>query len=109
VIRWLVAIAFGCLVGCTAGASPTLPVPPPSALSSAPDAEGLVTVTGDAAEPGALVFGYNERLESGVIETAEDDGTFELRLRADAGDSITVWQMVGSSTSGLLELIVPAM
>ncbi len=92
---------------CTSASAPTLPIPPPSALSSAPDADGFVTVTGDGAIEGAMVLAYNQRLETGVIGTVSDLGTFELRLEADVGDSILVWQRIGTDASRFVEILVP--
>jgi len=102
----LVAFA-ACSSGCSSGTSPTLPIPPPSALTSAPDADGVVTITGDGAIEGALVSAYNERTERGVIETADDTGAFVLRLEAQTGDSILVWQRVGTQSGQVLSLGVP--
>lgn len=93
---------------CTTGSSPTLPIPPPTALSSAPDAAGIVTITGSGAIEGAMVLAYNERLETGSIGVADDMGDFSLQLAAEVGDSITVWQRVGTDSGQLLEIIVPA-
>ncbi len=98
-------VALG--VACSSGASPTLPIPPPSALTSAPDEDGVVTITGNGAIEGALVSAYNERTERGVIETADDAGAFVLRLEAQTGDSILVWQRVGTQSGQVLSLGVP--
>ena len=103
----IVVALVAVLSGCTAGASPTLPIPPPLAVASSPDASGIVTIRGEGAVAGALVAAYNEELGAGVIGQAQPDGTFELRLMAAPGDSITVWQRVGTDTSGLLSLVVP--
>lgn len=92
---------------CSSGTSPTLPIPPPSALTSAPDDDGVVTITGNGAIEGALVSAYNERTERGVIETADDTGAFVLRLEAQTGDSILVWQRVGTQSGQVLSLGVP--
>ena len=104
--RFTLSVAF-LVAACSTTASPTLPVPPPVALASAPDMDGIVTITGSGAEPDALVFAFNERLNDGVIGTANDSGNFELRLQGASGDNITVWQMVGASTSSLVEALVP--
>lgn len=109
--RALRALALSCavaaLAGCTGSASPTLPIPPPSALSTPPDADGFVTIEGTAAIEGAIVSAFNERLGEGVIGEADDLGDFELRLRAAAGDSIAVWQTVGSDRGEILTVRVP--
>lgn len=83
-----------------------MPIPPPLAAAEAPEA-GFTTIRGTGAIGGALVVAYNETLETGVIEPAADDGSFELRLEARGGDAITVWQQVGTDSSGLLSLVVP--
>lgn len=109
--HWLFALAALCFFvcstfsGCTA--SPTLPVPPPSALTSAPDADGFVTITGSNANPAALVSAYNENLEIGVIVRPEMNGEFTLRLRAESGHGVSVWQVLGTTTSELVSLAVP--
>ena len=99
---------LGGALGCTGASSPTLPIPPPAALSSAPDAEGFVTIQGSSAIEGAMVSAYNERLEVGVIGVVDDLGTFELRLRADVGDSLALWQTVGAERGEILTIRVPS-
>lgn len=100
-----IAIAVGAAsVGC---AAPTLPLPPPTALLSTPDAEGVVTIEGVARER-AIVMAFNEDRREGVIGEAGDDGTYTLRIAASIGETITVWQMVGADTSQLLSREVPS-
>ena len=104
----LLASAFGAASllgpGC---AAPTLPLPPPSiAALEAPDAEGFVTVRGSA-RAGAYMFVLNEDTEEGVIGTAEDTGAFALRIAASTGETLTVWQMVGSQSGQLVSRVVP--
>jgi hypothetical protein len=113
VTRWralLFSIALGCaVVGGDAGcAAPTLPIPPPSvgALSS-PDVDGYVTVDG-IADPEAYVFLLNEETSSGVIGHAMPvSGAFSLRVQASSGDTLTLWQMLGSETGQLVSRVVP--
>ncbi len=93
---------------CTTASAPTLPIPPPTALSSAPDVDGFVTVTGAGAIEGAMILAYNQRLEVGVIGAVTDLGTFELRLSGEVGDSILVWQRVGTDASRFVEILVPS-
>lgn len=100
-------LALCALTGCTAGSSPTLPIPPPSALSSTPDGDGIATITGTGAVPGALIAAYNEQREDGVLGTADEEGDFSVRLRAEVGDDITVWQQIGTRSSELLSIQVP--
>lgn len=92
--------------GCTASA-PTLPLPPPTALATAPDADGLVTVEVRGAIEGAMIFGFNTRTMQGVIATADDLGEADVVLRAQGGDVLTVWQRVGTDSSQLLDIVVP--
>lgn len=101
------ALTLTAVMACSSGASPTLPIPPPSALTSAPDESGIVTVRGDGAVEGALVSAFNERTGDGVIGTANDTGRFELRLAAESGDSVLVWQRVGTQSGQVLSLVVP--
>lgn len=101
------AIALGAL-GC---AAPTLPLPPPTALASVPDADGLVTITG-MVRPAALVVVINEMardpMERGVVVDADDRGFYTARIRAMPGDAITVFAREGTSDSQIREVIVPA-
>lgn len=103
------AIALG-LIG-TACYAPTLPLPPPTALSSAPDADGFVTVTG-MTRPFALVFVINEMsrdpMERGVVVDADDRGFYTARIRAEIGDTITVFAREGTQDSQVTDTIVPA-
>ena len=99
------AIALGAAaVGC---AAPPQPLPPPPALVSTPHADGVVTVEG-VARGGAIVMAFNEERRQGVIGEAGDDGMYTLRVEASIGETITVWQMVGSDTSQLLSRTVPS-
>ena len=107
---WLaVALLLAPLLGagCEVSSTPTLPLPPPSALSSAPDASGIVTVTGGAVEAGALVFVYNLDTESGVIGVADDTGHFTLQLPASVSDTLEIWQRVGTRSGEPLDIVVP--
>ncbi|MBO6937973.1 MAG: hypothetical protein JJ863_23590 [Deltaproteobacteria bacterium] len=95
------------LVGCSNSASPTLPIPPPSALSTPPDADGFVTIQGSSGIEGAMVSAFNERIGEGVIGEIDDLGEFTLRLPAQSGDPIAVWQTVGSQRGEILTVLVP--
>jgi hypothetical protein len=83
-----------CLAACTAR---TLPLPPPELDPLvAPNAQGLVRVSGTAQE-GAAIGVLNEMTNQGVIATSADSGCdrsckFEVMLAAHPGDSIRVWQ-----------------
>jgi len=91
------------LAGCT---SPTLPLPPPNALSSAPE-DGFVTLTGNGAIAGAVVIGFNENTGQGRLTTASDAGEFTLRIMASSGDSLLVWQRTGAQSGEQTQVIVP--
>lgn len=103
--RLLTTIALG--LGLLACEGPTLPIPPPAALT-APDSDGFVTLTGDA-PPAALVAAFNENQEQGVLGVADDDGRYVLRLRADSGDAVSYFYFLADgSRSGIGDLVVPA-
>ncbi len=89
-------------LGC---AAPTLPTPPPAAEVSLVGSEAIVIGT---AEPNALVACLNEDSGSGLIETADERGDFEIRIAAQEGDHLTLWQVSGATPGQVLELVVPA-
>ncbi|MBX3273293.1 MAG: hypothetical protein KF729_23725 [Sandaracinaceae bacterium] len=98
------AAAYAAGAGC---AAPVLPLPPPTALiEGPPDAEGVVTIRGEA-RPGALVFCFNEETERGVIETAGATGAYVVRIAASSGDVLTVWQQQGTQSGMLRSVTVP--
>lgn len=99
-------LVVGLAVGAPGCAAPTLPLPPPTALVSAPDEDGFVEVSG-VSRPLAIVMGFNEDRRAGVIAEAGEDGAYSLRIQASIGETITVWQMVGSDTSQLVSRVVP--
>jgi len=66
-----------------------------------------VTIQGTAAIEGAIVSAFNERIGEGVIGEVDDIGEFQLRLRAEAGDPIAIWQTVGSDRGEILTIRVP--
>lgn len=86
---------------------PTLPLPPPSALVEAPDAEGFATVVGEAL-PGAYVLVLNLDTDQGVIGRADDAGRYRIRIRAEVGHTLEVWQMTGSDSGPHRTAVVPA-
>ncbi len=90
----------------SACAAPTLPLPPPSALVSAPDGSGNVTISG-MGRPHAIVMVFNENTERGVIVTADPIGNYTVQIAANGGEILTLWQMVGTQTSQLLSREVP--
>jgi hypothetical protein len=95
------------LTGCTAR---TLPLPPPDVDAlSAPNAEGLLRVTGNAQE-GAAVGVLNESSGLGVIVTSPKEGCdrvcpFSAELAAEPGDALRIWQFFETSRSA--ERVVP--
>jgi hypothetical protein len=92
----------------TACSTPTLPLPPPTALiEAAPDAEGFVTVSGTA-QDGARVSVFNEDREQGVVVVADPGGSYAARLGAAAGDVLSVWQLSGDDLSAPVTLTVPS-
>lgn len=107
-LRLLAALCLVIALGVAAAgcAAPTLPLPPPTALVSTPDADGVVTIEG-VARGRAIVMAFNEDRREGVIGEAGDDGAYTLRITASISETITVWQMVGSDTSQLLSRSVP--
>jgi hypothetical protein len=105
---WIVVGAvFFSLGSCT---SRTLPLPPPEVKSvTAPDSDGLVTVSGFALE-GASIGVMNERTQEGVITASAMQGCentcpWEARLHAEIGDSLRVWQFL--ETGGAKDITVP--
>jgi hypothetical protein len=100
-VLWLGLVAW---TGC---ATPTLPLPPPDpAPLSAPDADGMVTVSGTA-RPDALVFIYNEDAEDGVITGSDEEGLFATRIAAESGHTLTFWQRVGTDDGQPVSRQVP--
>ena len=93
--------------GCTAGSSPTLPIPPPLAESTSPSVDGLVTITGTGADPDAIMAAFNENTGLGVLGEPEPDGSFTLVLEGSVDDSISVWQQIGTRTSQIQTVLVP--
>ena len=101
------AIALG------ACSTPTLPLPPPAALSSSgPDADGIITVEGDVLED-AYVFVLNETTERGVIVRADASGHFVARIESvtltdpTMEDFLTIWQRKGSDIGEQTGISVP--
>jgi hypothetical protein len=87
--------------------SPTLPLPPPSApLVSAPDNSGFVRVQGEVTSR-ATVHVMNERTNKGASQLTEDDGLYDLELRAQVGDTLRIWKRVGTQESDFVEVTVP--
>lgn len=96
-------VATGLALACT---TPTLPLPPPLALASVPDSDGIVTVSGSSLE-GAWVTCVNLDTELGHVVRADDMGFFTIRIEAQPGHYLNVWQRVGPDMSPGVDLVVP--
>ncbi|MCU0658465.1 MAG: hypothetical protein MUF64_25365 [Polyangiaceae bacterium] len=95
--RWMgMAGVLFTLAGC---ASPTLPLPPPERpeISTFHD-DGTITLKGSAL-PEALVYGFNQNLEEGLIVKASPGGGYEMRIRAEVGHDISLWQELSTERS----------
>jgi len=100
------ALAAGSLAGC--GSTPTLPLPPPVALVGAPNAQGLVRVEGEAIDR-AYVHVFNQELEAGRTERADELGHYVVEIEASAGHRLVIWQEDDEGLSGeRVERVVPA-
>lgn len=97
-------LCLACAPGCY---GPTLPLPPPTALVSAPDATGVVDLRGEAL-PDAYVLALNVDTDEGVIGRADPGGRYAVRLRADVGHTIEIWQMTTMDGGQHGTVIVPA-
>jgi hypothetical protein len=102
VLRWILALMLplAAIVGSSC-AAPVLPIPPPTALVEGPPGpDGTVLVRGNA-RPGAFVGCMNEVREQGVIVRANvTTGDYALRIEADEGDELRVWQFEATSPGG---------
>jgi len=105
------AIAAGIgLFGLASCTSRTLPLPPPEVRSvTAPDSDGLVTLSGYALE-GASVGVMNDNTQVGVITASEEEDcdntcSWEARIHAEVGDPLRVWQFF--ETDGAKDITVP--
>ncbi|MBK8173619.1 MAG: hypothetical protein IPK60_25230 [Sandaracinaceae bacterium] len=85
--------------------APTLPLPPPTALVSELSVDGTVTVSGDVLE-NAYVSCLNARLDLGVITRANASGRYELTIQAAAGDTLSIWQHIGTDTGPIVSRVV---
>ncbi len=102
---WLPAMALAAVA--TACATPTLPLPPPDALTiSPPDVDGIVTVTGEVL-PDAYVYCLNLDTEMGVFLRADDTGMFTIRIPAESGQYLSVWQEARAQRGPPADIRVP--
>lgn len=100
-LRLLVAVSLS-FVGCAN--NPTVPLPPPDVTvisTTSPDLDGFVTVTGDAeaAQPDSIILLFNEETESGVMETADLDGSFEAVIAATVGNVLSLQYKMDNNLS----------
>ncbi|MCC6872833.1 MAG: hypothetical protein IT378_00880 [Sandaracinaceae bacterium] len=104
--RLAALLAAALLLALPSCAAPVLPLPPPVAFVGPPDLGGIVTVSGEA-RPFAYVAVLNESTDQGAIGRADATGTFSVRLAAQTGDSLQVWQFEGGTGGEQTPLIVP--
>ncbi len=95
----LVAASEGCF-------GPTLPLPPPTALVSAPAADGFVEIRGSALAD-AYVLALDLDRDEGVIGRASGVGDYRLRVQAASGETIEIWQMAGTDGGQHTTVVVP--
>jgi hypothetical protein len=103
--RWFAAVSFLVVAGCV---SPTLPLPPPDAPSglSSQTAIGEWTVTGTCLQ-GALVTVFNEETgEGSVVEDRDQDGRYEVRIKAQRCDTAWVQQTLGQDMSAFTTFVI---
>lgn len=103
--RWFAAVSFLVLAGCV---SPTLPLPPPDAPSglSVQTATGEWTVTGTCLQ-GALVTVFNEETgEGAVVEDRDQDGFYQVRIKAQRCDAGWVQQVLGQDMSAPTTFVI---
>lgn len=83
--------------------SPTLPLPPPSEPTvTGPDEAGVVHLQGRV-RPTAWVFAIDRASQLGAFRAAEDDGRYDLELRAAIGDEIVLWyELDGEGSEALI-------
>ncbi len=103
---WTLAWCVAALIACT---SPTLPLPPPSlptvSVGSEPNTFRLKSERG--ALPNALIIAVNrnttipsdQRVEGTL---ADEQGSWELEMKANAGDFVDISQEDGTSRSSLV-------
>jgi hypothetical protein len=106
-----VALVAGAAALSLACSTPTLPLPPPAALTYCPpNGMGIVRITGEVS-PNAHVLARNaDRCATdpmcGVIADADATGHFELEIAASIGDTIEIWQQIGTDLSPIFHLTI---
>lgn len=104
-LTWFAAVSFLVLAGCV---SPTLPLPPPDAPSglAVETALGEWTVTGTCLH-GALVTVFNEETgEGSVVEDRDQDGRYQVRIKAQRCDVGWVQQTLGQDASAPTTFVI---
>jgi hypothetical protein len=91
----------------TACLAPTLPLPPPGEPSISSNEQGLVHLTGHVRAE-AWVFALNRASNAGTFQGAGGDGSYDLALPAQVGDSIVLWYEFDGDVSESLTIVVPA-
>jgi hypothetical protein len=76
-------------------------------MASAPDVNGLVTVTGEV-NPDAYVYCLNLDQDRGVFDRADMDGRFSLQIAANIGEYLSIHQQSGTDQGPPFEIRVPA-
>jgi hypothetical protein len=105
ITRWFAAVTFLVLAGC---ASPTLPLPPPDApLALSVDATlNEWTVSGTCIQ-GALVTVFNEETGQGsVVEDRDQDGVYEVRIKAQRCDAAWVQFTLGQEVTAPTTFVI---
>jgi hypothetical protein len=103
--RWwlgaLCALAVGCL-------SPTLPLPPPAAPDvTAPNEQGLVTLSGTVDQPEAMVLARNLRTAHIDGTFADNAGRYAFQMAAQPGDPAELWWEFGEEVSKVQAFRIP--
>jgi hypothetical protein len=93
--------------GASCISTPTLPLPPPVASVSSPNAQGLVRVEGEANER-AYVHVFNQQLDRGRTERADESGRFGIEIEGSVGHTLVIWQEDEGGLDGeRVERVVP--
>ncbi|MCP4606717.1 MAG: hypothetical protein GY847_40450 [Proteobacteria bacterium] len=107
-LKVIITACLFLLVSCNS--SPTVPVPPPEMWEVwPPNDEGYSVVIGqpDSAEEGDMALVTNEDLDLSEMEKVESDGSFEVEIEADIGDTIVLQILHNDSVSKKTQKEVP--
>lgn len=92
-IRTAIAAAALCVLVPGCDNTPTVPVPPPEVpLVKKSDIAGVYIVSGAPGTtlPDDIVLIFNEDKGKGVMQTVDDDGSYEVEVEGAPGDSLVV-------------------